>query len=63
MAYVSYTADIGRIVTALGLFASAIKCGEPWTDRCQLVNDDAHNALIRIGEMAEKAWKYDELSK
>ncbi len=29
--------DTSALVEAVGFFASAVKCGEPWTDQCQEV--------------------------
>lgn len=40
--------DIGKIATALGLFASAIKSGEQWSDRCEEAQREAHDALRRV---------------
>jgi len=49
----SFVNDIGKVATALGLFASAIKSGESWTPACEQAQKDAHEALTRIGGIAD----------
>jgi hypothetical protein len=41
-------ADAGKIATALGLFASAIKSGESWSTECDRAQKEAHEALVRL---------------
>jgi hypothetical protein len=45
--------DFGKIATALGLFASAIKSGEAWTGSCEAAKKDALDALARVGVQHE----------
>lgn len=42
------TSDAGKIAVALGLFASCIKSGEDWSETCEQVHREAHEALVRI---------------
>lgn len=44
------TNDIGIIAVGLGLFASCIKSGESWSDRCEQVKTDAYDALRRVAQ-------------
>jgi len=43
-----FATNTGKIHEAIGLFASAIKCGEPWTSRCEKALLDARVELIKI---------------
>lgn len=44
--------DISAVAEWIGLSASVIKSGEPWTDTCDRVRDAARDALGRLGERA-----------
>jgi len=48
----AFVTDVGKVATALGLFASAIKSGENWTTTCEQANREAHDALRRLAARA-----------
>lgn len=45
--------DSRSIAVCLGLFASVIKSGEPWTGTCQLHYEDALSAIERLNATAQ----------
>jgi len=53
------TSDYSKIATALGLFASAIRSGERWSEQCEITNNEAHEALERLTH--ERNQLYDVL--
>jgi hypothetical protein len=46
--------DVGKIATALGLFASCIKSGEEWTPVCERALREAQAALTKLAEQAKQ---------
>jgi len=48
----AFVTDVGKVATALGLFASTIKSGENWTTACEQANREAHDALRRLAARA-----------
>lgn len=46
--------DIEALATAVGLFSSAVKCGERWSEECQEVHRKAIEALQRLRPAARR---------